>query len=279
MNRMSRTSRAAGKGIIAVLLGLGAFLMFVPFLWLFVTAFKTPPEMNVWPPKLLPKSFSLDNFVKVFETAPFYLFFLNSLFMSLLSCATIVATSTLAGYIFAKFRFFGKTILFAFILATAIVPFEIYMLPLFIQMRALSLVDTFLGLVMPYFVMSFGIFLMRQNILQQIPDELIECARVEGCSEWRIFGTIVVPLSTQAMSALGIFAFLQAWNTFVWPLLIVNSKDLYTMELGLAMFQTSYNVDISLVSAGSFLSILPIFLVFLFLRRYIMDSIAMTGFK
>jgi multiple sugar transport system permease protein len=272
-------SSSLTRVIQILLITIGAVFMLVPFLWMFTTAFKTPTELNIWPPSFLPKSFDLQNFRAVFTAAPFHKYFMNSVFMAVISSFSIVLTSTLAGYIFGKFDFFGKNVLFSFILATAIVPFEIYMIPLYIQMQQLSLVNTFLGLVMPYFVMSFGIFFMRQNIIQQIPDEIVESARVEGASEWRIFAQILMPLCYAPMSALGIFAFIEAWNSFVWPLLIVNVKELYTMELGLAMFQSSFGIDISVISAGSLMSIAPILLVFIFLRRYILDSISMTGIK
>jgi multiple sugar transport system permease protein len=275
MNHSLKSTRI----IQMILITIGAFFMLIPFLWMFTTAFKTPTELNIWPPSFLPKSFDLLNFRAVFAAAPFHKYFMNSVLMAVLSSLSIVLTSTLAGYIFGKFDFFGKNVLFSFILATAIVPFEIYMIPLYIQMQQLSLVNTFLGLVMPYFVMSFGIFFMRQNIIQQIPDEIVESARVEGASEWRIFFQVLMPLCYAPMSALGIFAFIEAWNSFVWPLLIVNVKELYTMELGLAMFQSSFGIDISVISAGSLMSIAPILLVFIFLRRYILDSISMTGIK
>lgn len=262
-----------------VLLSIGAFFMLVPFLWMFSTAFKTESELNVWPPTFLPKQFNFDNFTAVFDAAPFHLYFLNSLLMASISAACILLTSSIAGYIFAKFQFTGKHVLFSLILATAIVPFEIYMIPLYLQMQKLELINTFLGLAMPYFVMSFGIFFMRQNIIQQIPDEIVESARVEGASEWRTFFQIVFPLCVAPMSALGIFSFIEAWNSFVWPLLVVNTKGLYTMELGLAMFQSSFGIDISVISAGSLLSIAPILVVFIFLRRYIISSISMTGSK
>lgn len=261
------------------LLTVGAFIMLIPFLWMFTTSFKTQPELNIWPPAFLPEHFHFNNFIAVFKAAPFHLYFMNSLMMATLSAFCIVLTSAIAGYIFAKFQFFGKHILFSLILATAIVPFEIYMIPLYLQMQKIQLVNTFLGLVMPYFVMSFGIFFMRQNIIQQIPDEIVESARVEGASEWKIFYRVVAPLCFPPMSALGIFAFIEAWNSFVWPLIVVNVKPLYTMELGLAMFQSSFNIDITVISAGSLISIAPIMLVFIALRRYILDSIATTGLK
>ena len=262
-----------------LILTFGAVVMVIPFLWMVSTAFKTPEELNIWPPAFIPQSFNLDNFKAVFEAAPFHVYFWNSLRMATISSVAIVFTSLLSGYIFAKFHFYGKIVLFSVILATAIVPFEIYMIPLYLQMQQLDMLNTFRGLVAPYLVMSFGIFFMRQNIIQQIPDEIIESARVEGASEWRIFFQIVAPLCVAPMSALGIFAFIEGWNSFIWPLLIVGDTKLYTMELGLAMFQSAFSIDITVMSAGSVISVLPILVVFIFLRRHIIQSISLTGIK
>ncbi|MEX2461433.1 MAG: carbohydrate ABC transporter permease [Paenibacillaceae bacterium] len=278
MNRMKSLNRL-GSVFIHLLLVLGAVVMFIPFLWMVSTAFKHSTELNVWPPTFIPKHLNFDNFISVFNAAPFHTYLFNSMRMAVTSSLAIVLTSTLAGYIFAKFRFFGMTFLFSLVLATAIVPFEIYMIPLYMQMQKLGLLNTFTGLVSPYVVMSFGIFFMRQNIIQQIPDEMLESARIEGASEVRIFTIIVMPLCTAPMSALGIFAFIEAWNAFVWPLLVVGDKSLYTIELGLAMFQSAFSIDMTLMSAGSVISVVPILIIFLFLRRHIIQSVSMTGSK
>mgnify|MGYP001377146560 CR=1 FL=1 len=261
------------------LLIIGALIMIVPILWMISTSFKLPTELNIWPPPLMPKQFKLNNFYRVFEAAPFLRYFLNSLGMALCSTVSILFTSTLAGYIFAKFKFKGRDAIFALILGTAIIPIEIYMIPLYLQLQKLHLIDTFAGLVMPYLIMSFGIFFIRQSVIQQIPDEIIESARIEGASEWRIFIQIVSPLLGSTLAALGIFAFLEGWNAFVWPLIVANSKTLFTMELGLAMFQSAYTLDISLTSAGSLVSILPVLTVFIFLRKQILESLSITGLK
>jgi multiple sugar transport system permease protein len=262
-----------------LILTLGAIIMVIPFLWMVGTAFKTPAELNAWPPTYIPKQFNFNNFAAVFDTAPFHLYFLNSLKMATVSALAIVFTSLVAGYIFAKFRYYGLAFIFSIFLATAIVPFEIYMIPLYLQMQTLGLLNKFGGMAMPYLVMSFGIFFMRQNIIQQIPDEMLESARIDGASEFRIFGQIVVPLLVAPMSALGIFAFIEAWNAFVWPLLIAGDKKLFTMELGLAVFQGSFSIDMTVLSAGSVISVIPILTVFLFLRRHIIQSVSMTGSK
>ena len=262
-----------------ILLTLGALIMVIPFIWMFLTAFKTTAELNQWPPTFLPETWRFENFADVFRTSPFAKYFLNSLIMSSVSTIAILYTSTMAGYIFAKYRFFGKTAIFGVILATAIVPFEVYMIPVFMQLRGLELADTMGGLIAPYLVMSFGIFFMRQNVSALVPDEIIEAARADGASEFRIFFQIVLPMLGSSLAALGIFAFLEAWNAYVWPLIVVNSDALFTMELGLSQFQSAFTLNIPLVTAGSLISILPILIVYIVLRRQIMDSFATTGLK
>jgi len=262
-----------------ILLAIGAIIMVFPFLYLLSAAFKAPTELKIWPPTLLPEHINIENFRDVFKAAPFGIYMLNSFLMATFSTIGILLTSALAGYIFAKFHYKWLNFFFALVVATAIIPFEIYMIPLYLQMNDLGLVNTFLGMVMPNLVMSFGLFFMRQTIVQQIPDELLEAARVEGASEWRIFFQVVLPLLGSTMAALGVFAFLEGWNAFIWPLLVASKKTLYTMELGLAMFQSTFSVNVSMVAAGSLISIIPIFIVFVFMRKQIMQSIASTGLK
>jgi multiple sugar transport system permease protein len=275
---MKQRNRIASV-ISTLILMIGAIIMVIPFLWMVGTAFKTSTEVNAWPPTFIPKQFNFNNFTAVFETAPFHLYFLNSLKMATVSALAILFTSLISGYIFAKFRYYGLAFIFSIFLTTAIVPFEIYMIPLYLQMQKLELLNKFGGLVLPYLVMSFGIFFMRQNMVQQISDEMIEAARIDGASEWRIFSQIVVPLMVAPMSALSIFAFIEAWNAFIWPLLVVGDKKMFTMELGLAGFQGSFSIDMTVLSAGSVISVLPILIVFLFLRRHIIQSVSMTGSK
>ena len=266
---MKRKTINIGGIVGAALLCIGSIIMLAPFLWLLSAAFKDPSELNIWPPTFLPKQLKFENFVDAFSAAPFGRYFLNSFLVASITTAGILITSSLAGYIFAKFHYKWLDVCFTLILGTAIIPFEIYMIPLYLQMNQLNLVNRFLGMVLPNMIMSFGIFFMRQTIIQQIPDELIEAARVEGASEWKIFLQLIMPLLRSTMAALGIFAFLEGWNAFVWPLLIVSSKELYTMELGLAMFQSTFSIDISLVSAGSLVSIIPILIVFVVFRKQI----------
>lgn len=257
----------------------GTILMILPFIWMLSTSFKPSSEVLSWPPRFIPKTWTLDNYINVFKTAPFVRFFLNSLLVSTVSTASILITSTLAGYIFGKFDFPLKNLLFMLILATAMVPFETYMIPLYMRMVQFGWVNKFIGLVAPYLVMSYGIFFMRQNVHNTIPDELLDAARIDGLSEFGIYRRIILPLLAGSANALAIFAFMQSWAAFIWPLIITSSRELWTMELGLGMFQYRFSVDLGPINAGSVLSILPVLTVFLFLRKHIVKGITLTGMK
>ena len=261
------------------LLTFGALIMILPFIWMLSTSLKLPEDVLSWPPELFPKRPSLINYVTVFTTAPFVRFFLNSAAMATISTISILLTSTLAGYIFAKFNFPLKNFLFILILSTAMVPFETYMIPLYLRMVDFHWVNRFIGLVSPYLVMSYGIFFMRQNVISTIPDELMDAARIDGISEFGLFWRIILPLMSGAAGALAIFSFMQTWAAFIWPLIITSSRKLWTMELGLGMFQYRFTVDLGPINAGSIISILPVLLVFLFMRRHIMSSMTLTGMK
>jgi multiple sugar transport system permease protein len=262
-----------------IALMIGAFFMVIPFIWMFSTAFKPEVEVLIWPPKLIPQHPTFLNFVDLFKQAPFLRFFLNSVLISIVSTVVILITSIVGGFIFAKYKFPGKNFLFSIILVTAIVPFESYIIPLYSTMVQWKWINTYQGIIAPYLVMSFGIFLMRQHISSTISNELMEAARIDGCSELRILKDIVLPLTKSSGGALGIFAFTQAWMAFMWPLLMANVKELFNMELGLTMFQFKFSTNYSLLMAGSVLSVLPMILIFIFLRKQIIESIALTGIK
>jgi multiple sugar transport system permease protein len=258
---------------------LGAGLMLLPLVWMVSTSLKPASEVITWPPQLIPKSPTLENYRGIFDAAPFGRFFLNSLLVSGASTVAILLTSSLAGFVFAKYRFPLKTPLFVLVLATAMVPFETYMLPLYLLMKDFEWINTYQGLVAPYLVMSFGIFFMRQAIGSSIPDELLDAARIDGSSEWGLYWRIILPLSTGAIGALGIFAFMQAWAAFIWPLLMTSTNEMSTMELGLALFQNRFTVDYGLITAGSSLSFFAVLVAFLFFRRHIIQGITLTGMK
>jgi len=265
--------------LIHLVLFLGAAVMVLPILWMAATSFKPPGEVSVWPPRLLPEAPTLDNYRGIFEDAPFGLFFANSLGLSIVATISVCVTSLVAGAVFAKYEFPGRTLLFMAILATAIVPFESYMIPLYLQLITLGWINTYQGILLPTLFMSFGVFLLRQHVSSAIPTELLEAGRVDGASEWWILARVIAPLSAPALSAIGIFAFIQAWAAFIWPLMVANEQSLFNMELGLTAFQFRFSTDYGKLMAGSVLSVLPMLVVFVLLRRRIIESVALTGMK
>ncbi|HEY0420709.1 MAG TPA: carbohydrate ABC transporter permease [Acetobacteraceae bacterium] len=278
---MARRSPLRRLGSIAAhaVLMLGALVMVMPMLWMLATAFKPPGEIALWPPVFLPRAPSWENFTGAFETAPFGRFFANSVFIASVGTVSVALTSLVAGTVFGKYRFPGRGFLFALVLATAIVPFEAYMIPLYLQLVSIEWINTYQGIILPYLFMAFGIFLMRQHVSSAIPSELMEAARVDGAGEWWIMARVIAPLSGNALAAVGIFAFIQGWGIFIWPLLIANDQGLFNMELGLTAFQFRFSSDTGKLMAGSVVSTLPMLVIFMLLRRRIIENMALTGIK
>lgn len=277
-----RPNTAVARAFVALLqivLALGAIFMVLPMLWMLSTSFKPPTEVSVWPPHLVPHAPTLANYRGIFEVAPFGRFFLNGAGLSLAATLSVAITSLVAGAVFGKYAFPGRTLLFMLIIATAIVPFESYMIPLYIQLIPIKWINTYQGILLPYLIMSFGIFLLRQHVASAIPGELLEAARIDGASEWWILFRIIAPLSVSALGAIGIFAFIQMWSAFIWPLLIANNQLLFNMEVGLTAFQFRFTSDYGKLMAGSVISVVPMLVIFLILRRRIVESVALTGLK
>jgi multiple sugar transport system permease protein len=264
--------------IQVVLVALGLVMVF-PLFWLISTSLRPAPELLESPPQLLPQHWTLDNYANAFAAAPFGTWLLNSLIFATISTVFILLTSLVGGYILAKFKFPGNNFLFILILATAIVPFEIYMLPVFLEVQAMSLINTMPGLILPYVILSYGIFFMRQNVLASVPDELLDAARIDGLSETGIMIRLVSRLLAPAISALAIFAYLQSWTAFIWPLLVLNDQNLFPVQLGLAQFNSSVSVNYAVLSAGAVVAMAPTVLAFLVLRRRIIEGVTLTGFK
>lgn len=274
MNRRRRNDLL----IDVILFGFG-LLMLLPLVMLVANAFKTPQEMLAWPPTLIPRDPTLENLRSVLGDTPLLRWIGNSLAFAIGSMLAIVATSAIAGYIFAKFPFRTINLIFVLFLATAIVPFEVYMIPLYFQVKSLGMLNSVPGLLVGYLVMSFGIFLIRQNVQASIPDELIEAARIDGGGEFWIFWHIVLPLLRGPLAALGVLAFFQAWTAFAWPMIVATKRSAYTIEVGLALFQTGYTVDLGRLSAASAAVLVPSVLAFVLLRRNFVQGVAATGMK
>jgi multiple sugar transport system permease protein len=256
-----------------------SLVMLLPLVFLVGNAFKTPQEILLWPPTVIPHAPTLENFTSVLSETPLLRWIGNSFLFACLSTLSIMATSAIAGYILGKFPSKVLNVVFAVILATAIIPFEVYMIPLYFQVKALGALDSLWGLLIGYLVMSFGIFLIRQNVIHSIPDELLEAARIDGASEFWVFFYIVLPLLRGPLAALGVLAFFQAWTAFTWPLIVTSTKTSYTIEVGLALFQTGFTVDVGRLSAASSIVLIPSITLFVFLRRQFVQGVASTGLK
>jgi ABC-type glycerol-3-phosphate transport system permease component len=261
----------------AFLLSTGV-LSVMPLLWALFTSFKQPQDIITQVPTLLPTTWTLENYTKLPRVAPFVRFFLNSIVVSAVSTLFIAVGCTAAGYIFAKYEFRFKKVLFFTIIATILIPLQTYIVPLFLTIRALGWVNRYAGLIFPTVIMSSGIFFMRQNILG-IPDELIDAARVDGSSEFSILWHVIFPLSTAPLAAICIINWVFTWSLFIWPLVVASSSDMFTMELGLMYFMKEFIVDYGGIMAATTLTILPVLIVFLAFRTRIIEGVATTGMK
>lgn len=255
-----------------------AFLLVFPIAWMLLTSLKPSAETILWPPRMLPQVPTIENYREVFLRWPFLRFFLNSLLVSGVSTVAILLTSSSAGYAFAKIKSRWLNVVFFVFIATIIVPFESYMIPVYLLVNRLGWLDSYPGLILPFIIMAFGVFFMRQTI-QAIPDELIQAARIDGCSEFAIFWRMILPLSGGPLSALAIYAFLNVWGFFTWPLIITTTQAMYTTEIGLALFQSQFFIEYGLVAAGATVTALPLLLVFFVFQRRIITAVTLTGLK
>lgn len=278
MTRRRAAESPWGRAGLHFFLGLTSFLMAVPFIWVFLTSFKPSGEIVTETPRLLPTVWTLGNYLKLPQVAPFVRFFLNSIVVSGVSTLCIALGSAACGYVFAKYRFRGRNVLFALVISTILIPLQTYIVPLYLLTWKLRWINSYQGLIFPLIIMSSGIFFLRQNILS-IPDELIDAARVDGASEWKVFRSIILPLSLSPLAAISIVNWVYTWSLFIWPLIVANSQDLFTMELGLMYFQREYAVDYGGIMAACVITLLPVLAVFLAFRTRIIEGVAFTGMK
>ncbi|TDO49918.1 multiple sugar transport system permease protein [Kribbella sp. VKM Ac-2527] len=262
-----------------VLLVLGLVVTLAPFAWMMLGALKPTGEIIADPTAWLPKSPTLGNFADLLSRQNFGLYFVNSILVAGACVVGNVLFCSMAGYALAKIDFAGQRILFSLVLVMLVVPGIATFVPLFVQVSNLGLANSYLGLIMPYLVTPLGVFLMRQFI-GEIPDSLLEAARLDGASEVRIFLRIILPLSGPALATLAILTFLFQWNNFLWPLVIAQTDNMYTLPVALALFAVGANgTNYGLLLAGSVAVVLPIVTVFLCLQRYFIQGIASTGIK
>jgi multiple sugar transport system permease protein len=255
-----------------------AAVMLLPLVWMLVTSVETLAESRHFPPTIVPSGIHWENYPNALDSAPFGRFFANSLVVTLASVAGNLVFCSLAGYAFARLRFFGRDVIFIVLLATLMVPFQVTMIPTFLIVQHLGLVNSLGALIAPNLVTPFGIFLLRQ-FFRTLPIDLEEAARIDGCSRLGVLFRVVLPLSMPALATLGIVTFLWTWNDFLWPLIAISSTDQSTVQLGLASFQGAHQTRWTLLMAGNVVALAPMLLVFVFAQRWFVQSIAATGVK
>ncbi|MEN1967386.1 carbohydrate ABC transporter permease [Lentibacillus sp. N15] len=268
----AKLTKAIKNIFLYILLLIIAVGMVGPFLWLLSTALKSGGEnIFAYPPRLIPEHITFSNFTKVMDAFPFWRYLFNSTVVSVLTVIFNVLFCSLAAYPLARMRFKGRNIIFVLIISTMIIPFQLLMIPIYILALNLGLQNTYAGMILPHITTAFGIFIMRQGMLT-VPYELDESARMDGANSFQIWRRIIMPSVRPSMVTLAIFTFVGAWDDFLWPLIIVNDQNMYTLPLGVNMLAGTFSSDWRLIAAGSIISIIPIIIVFLFLQRYFVSG-------
>lgn len=264
--------------IIFTLVLLGAFLMFVPYLWMVLSSFKSNLEIIQGGTNIFPKSISLDGYKTVISEAPFFRWLLNSFLATGTITIVTLFTSALAGYIFAKFKFRGQNFYFIIILATMMVPFQVTMIPVYLIISDAGLVNNLLALIVPNLVNAFGIFLTKQFI-EGIPNDIIEAAQIDGAGEFRTFWSMILPQIKPVLSALAIFTFMTSWNDYLWPLIVLNDLEKMTVPLALVFFNGQHSVNYNVVMSAAVLIMIPVVIVFLIFQKQFVKGLTLTGSK
>jgi multiple sugar transport system permease protein len=274
--RRRRLSRAS----LYVLLTVFGVIAAVPFVWMILASFKSGAELRQIPPTFVPQDPTLTNYTTILRDPdlPLDLFYRNSLFVAVTTVAATLFTSSLLGYVFAKYEFRGRQPLFWFVLATMMIPTQVTMIPGYLILVQLGLLNNLWGLVLPAFIDAFGIFLMRQFMLS-IPDDEIWSARVDGASEWRIYRSVVLPQLKPALATLGMLTFMFHWNAYLWPLIVLTEQEKRTLPIILTWYSTQRSAQLNLVMAASVLMVIPVLIIFALSQRWIVRGLTLTGTK
>ncbi|OGB67152.1 MAG: sugar ABC transporter permease [Caldithrix sp. RBG_13_44_9] len=264
--------------LLHIVIYLVALTTVAPFLWMILTSVKDLNEIFVYPPKWWPSKFHFENYTRVFSAAPFGRFYLNSIFVAVTVTIGQLITCSMAAFAFARLKFRGRDVLFFIFLGTMMIPGQVTMIPSFMMLYWLGWVDSYKALIVPGLASAFGTFLLRQFFLT-IPRELEEAAYIDGCSRFRALWSIIIPLAKPALATLAIFTFMGVFNDFIWALIVVNSEEMRTVQLGLAIFRDRYITEWDLLMAGSVTATFPILLVFFFAQKYFIKGITLSGLK
>jgi multiple sugar transport system permease protein len=270
--------KARKKVVLYLILITGALLTITPFIWMVSASFMADGHASVFPPRFLPDKFTFEQYVNLFSRLEVTVNFINSLVLSTIVTLISLLFNSMAGYAFAKFRFKGRDKLFNVLLSSMIIPAQVIMLPLFLMLKYMGVLNTYLAIIIPGMANIFGIFLIRQYVLA-IPDSLIEAARIDGASEFQIYLTVIIPLAKPILITLAIFTFLGTWNDFLWPLIALTDSSMFTLPVALANLMGEHTKDPELMMAGSVLTILPVIILFLVLQKYYIRGIMAGSVK
>jgi alpha-1,4-digalacturonate transport system permease protein len=254
------------------------FVILAPVIWFVLSSFKDATDLGARPPKILPSRWAFENYTEAFQMYNYMRYFMNSVIVTSVATVLTLLINSMAAYAFAKYNFRGRDGLFVMTLAMIMIPLQVILIPIYLVVSSLGLVNTYWGMIIPAAATPTGVFIIRQYMLT-IPDELIEAARIDGAGEFRIFATIVLPLCRPALAVVAIFSILWRWNDFLWPLLIAQKEELYTLPVALALLNGQLVVPYNIVLAMSVMSIIPVLFMFVFMQRQIVQGIAQTGIK
>jgi multiple sugar transport system permease protein len=268
-----------GRTAVYVVLTIIAAIVVLPMVWTLATSFKRRGDMFAYPPTLIPSPATLENYRHLLTQQPFGDWFLTTVIVAVVSTALAAFVCSLAGFGFAMYRFRGKNLLFSFMFGSLAVPYVVVLLPLFVLLTQIHLTEPFFAMIVPWIAPAFGIFMMRQYIEQTIPVELMDAGRTDGCSEFMIFLRIVLPIIRPALGALAVWNFINSYNAFLWPLMIVSDPKRYTLALGLANVYGAQSRQIDLVMAGAVLAAVPSLIVFFLLRRQLLEGLTAGSVK
>ncbi|GAB3717832.1 carbohydrate ABC transporter permease [Nocardiopsis oceani] len=278
-HRAREWRRPTGRALVLAALSVGLVLVVTPFVWMLLSSVKSDAEIRQVPPTWWPAEPTLDNFVELFQRLDMGTYAFNSLFVAVAITLGNAVFCSMVGYALAKIDFPGRKALFVVVLGTLMVPGMVTFVPLFVLVSNMGLVNTYAGMILPFLVTPLGVFLMRQFIAQ-LPDDLIEAARIDGASELRIFCQVIMPLTGPAVATLSLLTFLGAWNNFLWPLVVAQTEDMYTLPVAIALYSIGQNAtQYGLLMAGAVVVVVPILVLFVFLQRYFVQGIATTGIK
>jgi cellobiose transport system permease protein len=264
---------------IYLFLGIASLISLFPFYWMFVMATSPSSAYNTIPPTLTPGNLLVDNFKKVLSNIDFFNAMWNSFIICVVVTLVVLAISSLAGFAFAKFKFPGKNILFISILVTMIIPPQLGLIPQYFLISKAGLLDTLPGVMILFFLNPLGIFLMRQYVNEAVPDELIEAAKLDGCSNFRIYRSIVLPIILPAFATLGIIVFTAVWGEFLWQFTVLRDPEMYTIQVALANLSNTHNIDFGMIMSGVFWATVPLLVIFLLFNKLFISSITEGSVK